>query len=256
MSGTLVVPALYRGPATSGNGGWVSGSLACLLGAGSGAVVQVRLSAPPPLDVPLPVVDDEDGGSPAVRLLDGDTLVARAHVVDDDTPPVPPIPPVSFEAARAAGAGYPGPDTHPFPSCFACSPVPPDGEGLRLATGPLSAAGLPDDGTAAAWVPHPAFDAGAGNVTAAVTWAALDCPGAWSLDLRDRLVILGTMTARIDRLPRVGERCVVRGAVDVPISPGTRTSRTRTTLYGEDGDLLGVAAHVWVLIDPSQLRPA
>lgn len=251
MAEHLVVPALYRGPVTSGNGGWVSGALSEFLPArspGPGGSVQVRLSAPPPLDLPLDVVRDEDG---AVRLLHGDTLVARAHRVDDDVPPIPAVP---FAVAQAAGADYPGPQTHPFPSCFACSSVPPPDRGLRLATGPVADAD--GGGSAAAWVPHPAFDRGDGHVDGRVTWAALDCPSGWSLDLVGRTVILGTMTARVARLPRVGERCVVRAVVDVPLREGSRTGRTRATLYGEDGGVLGAAAHVWVLVDPAAFRGA
>ncbi len=49
-------------------------------------------------------------------------------------------------------------------------------------------------------------------------------------------------------MPRAGERCVVVGqALEVT----DRKARTATTLYGERGDPLAVAAHVWVAVDPA-----
>ena len=56
-----IVPARFNGPPHSGNGGWTSGALAALLAPAPGRAVQVRLSAPPPLDVPLDV-DGVRGG--------------------------------------------------------------------------------------------------------------------------------------------------------------------------------------------------
>ncbi|HSK25595.1 MAG TPA: hypothetical protein VK894_01620, partial [Jiangellales bacterium] len=63
----FLVERRFRGPAESGNGGYVAGLLAARVGAvpgGSAAVVTLRL--PPPLETPLATVADGDG---AVRLL-------------------------------------------------------------------------------------------------------------------------------------------------------------------------------------------
>jgi hypothetical protein len=61
-------------------------------------------------------------------------------------------------------------------------------------------------------------------------------------------MVLGTMTAQVLGVPQAGERCVVVGqAVEVT----DRKARTATTLYGERGDPLAVAAHVWVAVDPA-----
>jgi hypothetical protein len=46
----LIIDPRYNGPDTSGNGGWVAGSLARLLGKES---VSVSLRAPAPLAVPM-----------------------------------------------------------------------------------------------------------------------------------------------------------------------------------------------------------
>jgi len=254
LPGTLTVPHRFRGPATSGNGGWTCGRLATLLDRAGGAV-RVRLSAPPPLDVPMRVeafpIEPADGGGSGLRLLAGDLLVAEAVPAGEARDLLIPVPPLdddpahAYALAVAAGTRYPGRVGHPFPECLACGTGRAEGDGLRLRPGP----GEPTDGTvAAAWVPHPAFDAGDGGVDLPITWAALDCPGGWSADLVGRPMVLGTMTARIDRRPAVGERCVVRGVTD---GGSARTLRTRTTLYGQDGRALALAAQVWVVVDPA-----
>jgi len=56
---TLRVPARFRGPPSSGNGGWTSGALAEASGFDP---VTVRLLAPPPLDTPLDLVPVDGSG--------------------------------------------------------------------------------------------------------------------------------------------------------------------------------------------------
>lgn len=257
MTETLVVPQRFRGPAGSANGGWTCGALAAVLGSGQTAV-SVRLSAPPPLDVPLSITRFSLGGSRfGARLHEvtagGERLIAEATRADpeqdDDLRPVPaldPDPDVAFDLAVQAGERYGGRTDHPFPTCLVCGTGREPGDGLLLRPGP----GDPPDGTvSAAWTPHPALDDGTGHVDLAMTWAALDCPGGWSADLRGRPMVLGTMTARVDQRPRIGEPCVVRGALAGEGS--ARTVPTRTTLYGPDGEILAVAGQVWVVVDPA-----
>ena len=122
---TLVVERRFRGPAESGNGGYVSGLLAQRVGAdagGSAAVVTLRM--PPPLETPLAIVADGDG---AVRLLHGNLLVAEAA---RSRIHVDAVPPVDVERAAAAEASYEGFVTHPFPTCFVCGPDREPGDGI------------------------------------------------------------------------------------------------------------------------------
>jgi acyl-CoA thioesterase FadM len=59
-------------------------------------------------------------------------------------------------------------------------------------------------------------------------------------------MVLGTITAGINRLPRHGERCVVAGrALDVQ----GRKASTATTLWSGD-EVLARATAVWVAVDP------
>ena len=78
-----------------------------------------------------------------------------------------------------------------------------------------------------------------------VVWAAIDCPGAYAAGDPGRgEVVLGRMTARIDRLPEEGEPCVVVGW---PLGEDGRKLFAGTALYGRDGTPLAVARQVWIL---------
>ncbi|GAB3686164.1 hypothetical protein [Angustibacter aerolatus] len=241
----LTIPARFNGPPGSGNGGWVSGAVAALL-PGDPFAVTVVLRRPPPLDVPLDVRAGDDGG---VEVLDGDQLVARvAATADvDGEPPAP----VGWDDAEAAAARYPGLVDHPFPTCFSCGTDRGDGLGLR----PGAVPGRPGT-VAASWVPHASTTDDGSVVTRQVTWAALDCPGGWSVDIVGRPMVLGTMTARLDALPRAGRRHVVVGRADGEQGRRTFTSTALYDVEGAEPVLLGRAAAVWVRVDPATLTPS
>jgi hypothetical protein len=240
LSPPLVVPRRFRGPATSGNGGWTAGALATLL-AGAGDTPQppfrVRLSAPPPLETPLAVRDGK-------ALLDEQVILEATELGEDETrAQLLPVPPVPYDAAVDAGLRYAGLSDHPFPECFSCGPERSPGDGLRLRPGPVEGH---DGVVAAAWRPDDSVVDGSGQVAVPVLWAALDCPGGWAVDLAGRPMVLGTMTASIRARPRPGEALVVTARA---LSVSDRKATTATTLYGDDG-VLAVAAHVWIIVDP------
>ena len=152
----LIVPSRFRGPRSSGNGGWTAGALAALVDhdvpddhAARWPTIAVSLRKPPPLDTPLRVSDD---GGETVAALDGDT-VARAEVLHEAPTPVDPVP---ADEARAAMASYPGLRQHPFPACFSCGTEREEGDGLRIFPGPVTASGGPTR-VAATWTPHPSL---------------------------------------------------------------------------------------------------
>ena len=240
---TLVVPRRFRGPATSGNGGWTSGALAQLV-APPGQAVRVRLSAPPPLEVPMTIVRD---GPSAVAQHGGSPVLTATLVAAGEPDGLDPVPPVAYEAALRAGERYAGLHDHPFPECFACGPARASDDGLRLRPGPLDPAVAGVD-VAAAWSPGEGDLQVDGAVPVPILWAALDCPGGWSVDIVGRPMVLGTMTARVLGRPGYEERCVVTGRA---VHVGERKALTATSLYGQSGELLATAAHVWVAVDPA-----
>jgi hypothetical protein len=66
------------------------------------------------------------------------------------------------------------------------------------------------------------------------------------------MLVLGRMTARVDRLPEVGAAYVVTGEVlprDAAVDG--RRHHARTALHDAHGALLGVAEQVWWEVDAS-----
>lgn len=235
---TFTIPARFCGPPESGNGGWTGGHLAALVPTSVGLpAVSVRLRTPPPLDRAMAVRRGEAG---VVEVADGDVLVASGQPAPGLTRSGLPSP-ATFAEAAAVADSYAGLHDHPFPTCFSCGTEREPGDALCLRPGPLPGR---EGVHAAAWVPT--------ESTPEFVWAALDCPGAWILGVGGRPMVLGTMTAEVDRLPAVGEEHVVmawaRG------SEG-RKHWCGTALYAADGTLLAHADATWIAIDPAAIRP-
>jgi len=237
----ITIPHRYCGPPESGNGGWVSGTVAAHVPTTAPRpAVTVRLASPPPLDRPLALdAEPTPDGVLTLRLLDGGHLVASATASADLVEEVPPT--VTLEVARAAEARYEGLLDHPFPTCFSCGTGRDPDDALCLRPGPVA------DGTgryAATWVPHEA--------SVPLVWAALDCPGGWSAGIAGRPMVLGTMTARLHTMPAVGAPHVVlawqRG------SEG-RKHHSGTAVFSPDGELLARAEATWIAVDPATIRP-
>jgi hypothetical protein len=250
----LVVPSRFRGPASSGNGGWSAGAIAAYAGsacpddhARPWPTVVVSLSAPPPLDVPMTMTSDAGG---VVASYDGRPVLS-ARCAEDE---VGDVPPVTAAEARAAEASYAGLDSHPFPTCFSCGTGREPGDGLRIFPGRVT----DHEGharVAATWTPDASvaedFHAYAGEHPRAalpVTWAALDCVGGWAGDLEERLMVLARMTARVDALPAIGEEHVVVG---MGRGREGRKTFTSSTLYDAQGRVVASAEHLWIAVDPA-----
>ena len=78
-----------------------------------------------------------------------------------------------------------------------------------------------------------------------IVWAAIDCPGAYAVGAEGRgETVLGRMTARVLRVPDVGEPCVVAAW---PLGEDGRKLFAGTALFAEDGELLALARQVWVI---------
>jgi hypothetical protein len=231
----VTIPGQFNGPLHSGNGGYVAGLLAEEVGSHQPATSTLRI--PPPLDVPL---SWEHDGTDVRLLTAGGALVGSAspgsfsrEVAACPTP----------EEAAAGLAHYPGFSQHPFDHCFTCGTARGEGDGLRLFAGPIDPAepGL----TAAPWTPHEAFGGDDGAIDAPVAWASLDCPGGWAADFNRNTMVLGRMTAQVNRRARVGEPCIAVGHLHAQEG---RKFLTDTALYA-DGELLGRAEQTWILID-------
>jgi hypothetical protein len=221
----VIIPPRFNGPPDSANGGYTAGMLAGYLNSPTGA--EVTLRRPPPLAAPLDVRTVSNG----IEVHDGDRLVASA--VPLGSPPTDAVPPVAWDEAMALSESYAGFTTHPFPTCYVCGPHRPPGDGLRLFPGRL-----PDGRTAAPWVVPE-------DVEPAVVWAALDCPGGWSIAPESRPYVLGRIAARVDGVPVAGDGCVVMGAT---VSMAGRKADVLSTVYGPQGTVLARARAVWIAL--------
>jgi hypothetical protein len=216
----IVLPRRYRGPLASANGGYTCGRLAAFVDA---AEVEVTLRRPPPLDRPL-AVEQEDG---RLLLLDGETLVAEARpaAVDVDAPA-----PVAIADAVAARERHTREWTADFAECYVCG-VREDG--LQVRVGAVAGREPLHAGPLTLLETGPEF-----------VWAAVDCPGAYAVGAEGRGdIVLGRMTARVDRSPDVGEQCVV---ASWPLGEDGRKLHAGTALFSAGGDLLAIARQTWI----------
>ena len=106
---------------------------------------------------------------------------------------------------------------------------------------------------AASWTPYPDLAKEDGVVASEFIWAALDCPtgyaavGAQHLGMTGaETILLGRMSAHIDRRPCPGDRCVV---VAWPTGREGRKLFANSALLGSDGKVLAVARATWLLVD-------
>ena len=163
MTKEVVIPARFRGPAASANGGFAAGCIASLLD----GPVKVRLHKPPPLETPLAVRELERG----VEFIDGDDVVLSAVSTAALSTSVPDV---DLAAARSVVARLDDLNRHPAPTCFVCGPERPDG--LRIFPGVIA-----EGVVTTRWTPPGDLTDGDGVLPKAIVWAALDCPGGWAL---------------------------------------------------------------------------
>jgi hypothetical protein len=241
----VVIEKRFCGPPKSGNGGYVCG----LLAAHVDGDAEITLLAPPPLGQRLDVVAGEHG----MELKKEETTLAIARAVHID---VPEVPIVDFSGAQdAVRRSHYDQSRHPLPMCFVCGPARRDGDGLRIVPGPLPPCPGHETGTLAApWVPYANLAAsGDGAVAREFIWAALDCPtgyaavGARHLGMTgDETILLGRMSARIERQPRPGDRCII---VAWPTGRDGRKLFADSALLNAEGETLAVARATWLVVD-------
>ena len=230
MADTIRIDRRFCGPPNSGNGGYVAGVLAGVLG---GSNVSVSLLHPPPLDRHLGL-----GGDGATAWLkDGELLVAKAerHDVSIDVPAPP-----AFADVREARTAYLGFRRHAFPGCFVCGPERNQGEGLRIFPGATA-----DGQVAAIWEPDRSLLDEDGALRPEFVWAALDCPGYWAVAATAGIAVLGrfAVVRHAERVPATP--LIVTGW---PTASEGRKHGAGTALHDADGRLLAAASATWITL--------
>jgi hypothetical protein len=234
---TVIIDRRYNGPDTSGNGGWVAGSLAARFGATS---VSVTLRAPVPLAVPLCVRWQDDD---TATLDNNGTPIAEATAapLELDVPTAPD--PADAEAAGvlAQQVSAQRGENFPYAHCFGCGFARSDG--LRIVPGPVGSDGI----VATVWTP-PSLEADAsGHLTVEATWAALDCSGglAWIHRLGTGTALLtARMTAMIDQRLQVGHQYTVIGW---PIAQEGRKLHAGTAIFDATGKVQARSRQLWLI---------
>ena len=222
----IIIEERFCGPPDSGNGGYVCGLIAKF----AGFPAEIFLRKPPPLSKSLTLKKNGVG----ITLTDGDILIAEAKPADV-SPKAPPF--ISFAEAVAASKNYIGLHDHVFPTCFVCGPSRGD-DALRIFAGKAEGKNF----VAAPWIPHETL-AENGFVKDEFHWAALDCPGYFSIEHAPQKSVLGKMAARIEKHVKPGEKCVVIGW---SIANDGRKHLTGTALYKEDGAMSAIAQATWI----------
>lgn len=233
----IIIPRRFSGPPTSGNGGYSCGKLAAFID----GPAEITLRAPPPLDTRLRV-ERADG---VLKLLHGGQLIGEARAAPAFALEVPEPP--SWEAALAASRRFNGLRDHAYGTCFVCGPQRAAGDGLRIFSGPWK-----DGRVAGTWTPDATL-ATDGVVAREFLWAAIDCPGSWSVIGRDdpeapvkaipSTLLLGRLTGRIDRGLRVGEDCTVIGWF---LGAEGRKFHVGTAVHTRAGELVACSRATWV----------
>ncbi|SDG23076.1 hypothetical protein SAMN05421505_102331 [Sinosporangium album] len=229
----LTVPARFRGPEGSANGGWIAGTVAeALTEGGCESAVEVTLHAPTPLETELSL----DQVANTVTVSDGERLLVEAIPVAERLSGPDFVP---FNDAAKAEAGFPGLVDHAIAGCFACGLREP-GDGLRIFPGKVDGSGL----FAAGWrVPFTVSDDD-GNVPASIVWAALDCVTGWAHFQPGESALLGRLTAQTHR------RVFPGGTYSVVARATGREGRKlfgESAIYEGDGTLVAAARATWIV---------
>jgi hypothetical protein len=239
MSENVIINKQFTGPPGYGQGGYICGMVAELVG----GAAEVTLRQPAPLEKPLQVQRFDEGD---VAISDGDTLIAKGSPVtfDIDVPS-----PVSFSEAEAASKSYWGIKQHPVPSCFVCSPQIPVDIGLGIFPGPIEERSM----VATPWKPPARLNGADGKVDSKFLWAALDCPSGWALVHAGFMgsavplhpAVLGRLSGKISEPVEVGQQCIVIGW---SIGMDGRKGYAGSAIYSSSGDLHAVGRATWIKI--------
>lgn len=228
---TCRIARTHNGPPGSANGGYACGVFARVARDVVGPAAVVQLHAAPPLDTELTVREHRG----RAHVWHRDELVATVSAEVPDRRAAVPF--VTAAAAERAAGHFAGATAHPFPSCVACGTARTDAAALHLAPGRVEGRA---DLVACTWTP-----AGTDPDT---VWAALDCPGGWTLDQSGSPHVLGRMSARVRAIPPPGETAIV---VARHLATAGRTARVAVALFAPDGTEFGRADATWVRLSAS-----
>ena len=223
----------FRGPPTSGNGGYVAGLVAEWID----GPAEIDLLAPIPLEVPLHRRRDDA----EVMLFDAERNYARGRPFDEPFDFDLPEPP-GAEELEAAAMSFPGPSGHPIPGCFVCGTARGPDDGLCIYPGESPHR----DVAVAEWVPGEEFADEHGHLDRKFIWAALDCPSYFGLCEPRPLALLARLAGRIERPVTPGDRLRITAW---ELSREGRKHHSATVIHDNAGEVVAVARALWIEVD-------
>jgi len=241
----LIIAAKFRGPPTSGNGGYVSGLFSRLIE--SSDAVEVTLRAPIPLDHALTPVAPIESVAPkesVAKVVDGETLIAEIRSVELSLE-IPKLPDwaatkaaqhLSYSLVEDFQPGMPGKrGFHPI--CFCCGA---DHEtGLQVFAAPVG-----ENQVATIWQTDAKWAEEEGLLPSEYLWTAMDCPGQFAfLQAGIRTGLLGRMTAQVHFRPLAGAPLLVTAWT---IRVEGKKHFAGAAVHTEDGRLCSEAVTVWI----------
>jgi hypothetical protein len=229
----FVIKATFNGPPSTGNGGYVCGRLANYFELED--AVEVTLRRPIPLEKVLRVERSE---ADKITLWEDSQQIAQAKSASLELDV--PVPPTLEEALQAGQHSISLNQDYTFSNCFVCGSQRKAGEGLHIHPGKVANRTI----VAGVWQPSAALIDSEGLIRAEFVWAALDCPGGIALiTSRPRYLLLGQMSTRLYRLPRLGEQFIVMGW---QIESSGRKHLAGTALFSAYGELYAKAKATWI----------
>lgn len=244
MQDHLTIPARFRGPPSSGNGGYVAGAFAELLTPADHTATEVTLRAPIPLDQPLRVVRSDKPGNAPVTIYSDSTLIAevrpQAFTLEIPQPPTfqqaLAVQPQAIPLQPRQDSPMPGAlGLHPI--CFCCGAN--HDTGLKVYAAPVD-----DQQVAAAWTTRQEWADQQGYLPAELIWTALDCPGQLAFFHQgQRTGLLGRITATIHGKARAGDDLIVTAW---PIRVDGKKHFAGSAVFNLQGELLAEAVAVWI----------
>ena len=233
QSDEVRIPRRFRGPPTSGNGGYVCGMVAEWID----GPAEVSLLALIPLETPLHRRRDDS----EVTLSDANTVYARGRPLDESIELDVPVPPDEAEL-EAAALAFPGSAGHPIPGCFVCGTERAPADGLCIYAGESPHR----DVAVAEWVPDEELTDEHGHIAERFLWAVLDCPSYFGLLEPRPLALLARLAGRIERPVTPGERLRI---TSWELSREGRKHHSATVIHDEADEVVALAKALWIEVD-------
>jgi len=239
----------FRGPPTSGHGGYVSGRFAAFADLTTDDSAEVTLRSPIPLDQSMSVLFDDDNPR-NYQIQNSDTLIAEVRAVQLSLEVPDPPDWAQTRAAESRSAAL-MPNINPLlpgqqgfhPICFCCGPEHP--EGLHIFVAPV------DRQVSAIWETKTEWGDDAGKLPQALLWTALDCPGQYAFLAEGiRTGLLGRMTAKVLTTPRAGSSLQVTAWT---IAIEGKKHLAGSALFDDQQTLLAYATTLWIGRQPLRL---